>query len=642
MFRSGAIRAAALVAAGLLSTAAWGQFQQPTKEELQMTSDPKAPGAKAVYLSLEDNLDDGSKTRTYYERIKVLTEKGKEAATVRFTHDPDTKFEVEARTIHVDGTVIPMTDKPADLVEFKTKDEQVNSLAFTLPGAEVGSILEYRVKFRFPSFAPYPTWMIQQHMFVHKAHYSYKAGSWSGVTCISRLVGDAKVVDDKKGTFTLDLTDVPALPDEDWMPPLNTFKWKVSFFYTQFRSKQEYWNAAEKFWADFVREFTNPTGTLKKAVEGMVAPGDSETVKAQKIYAAVMKLENTDFTREKTKVERKKEKIKDIHNAQDVWRDQSGNGDEIALLFVALCRAAGLNVVPMKVVDRSRALFDEGLLNAGQMDDYLAVAKLDGKDFYLDPGEKMCPFGMLHWKHALAKGFQLSDKTAIFAITPSPNYKGSGVNREADLKVDATGSVQGNIRCILRGQDALHWRQIALENDDEEVKKKFNEWMAEYLPEGVQGDFDHFLGMDDYGAFLMANVRVSGSLGAATGKRFFLPGLFFEAKSKHSFVSEEKRAIPVDLHYARTEEDDVTYRLPEGFTVEGSPPSGDVSWPDHAVLNISTKAAGGTVEVVRKFLYNYTILGPDAYKDLHDFYQKMAAADQQPLILTRSVAVAGK
>ena len=92
-----------------------------------MTSDPKAPGAKEVYLTLEDNLDDGSKTRTYYERIKVLTEKGKEAATVRFTHDPDTKFEVEARTIHVDGTVIPMTDKPADLVEFKTKDEQVNS-----------------------------------------------------------------------------------------------------------------------------------------------------------------------------------------------------------------------------------------------------------------------------------------------------------------------------------------------------------------------------------------------------------------------------------------------------------------------------------------------------------------------------------
>ena len=24
---------------------------------------------------------------------------------------------------------------------------------------------------------------------------------------------------------------------------------------------------------------------------------------------------------------------------------------------------------------------------------------LDGKDVYLDPGQKMCPFGLLHWKH---------------------------------------------------------------------------------------------------------------------------------------------------------------------------------------------------------------------------------------------------
>ncbi len=643
MLRLGFVSAAALATAVLLSMPAWGQFQEPTKEELQMTSDPKAPGAKAVYLSLDDDQDNSTNTRIYYERIKILSEKGKELATQRFTHDPDTKFEVTGRTIHSDGTVIPLTEKAADLVEIKTKDLQINSLAFTLPSAEVGSILEFRVKFKFDRYAPFPTWMIEQAEFVHKAHYSLKMvnGGYFGVSYASRLGKDVKVLDDKKGNFTLDINDIAALPDDDWMPPLNTVKWKVSFFYTRFNTGKEYWDAAGKMWAEFVREFTNPTGTLKKAVEGMVAPGDTETVKAQKIYAAVMKLENTDFTREKTKIERKKEKIKDIHNAQDVWRDQSGNGDEIALLFVGLSRAAGLNVVPMKVVDRSRALFDEGFLNGAQMDDYIAVGQFDGKEVFLDPGERMCPFGVLHWKHSLATGFRVSDKTALIARTPSPNYKASTITRFADLNVDSSGALTGSVRVVMQGQEALYWRQVALENDEDEVKKRFNEWIGEFLPEGVQADFHHFLGMDEYETNLMANVTLSGNLGTATGKHFFLPGLFFQSKSKHPFVAQDKRTIPVDVHYARTEQDDVTYHLPAGYAMEGDSKPNSIYWPDHAKLTIAMSAGNGGVQVTRTLVYNYTILGPSEYGNLHDFYQKVAAADQQQITLAKTVAATG-
>ena len=59
------------------------QFQEPTKEELQMTQDPKAPGADAVYFYREETTDDALHFHGYYERIKVLTEKGKEQATIR-------------------------------------------------------------------------------------------------------------------------------------------------------------------------------------------------------------------------------------------------------------------------------------------------------------------------------------------------------------------------------------------------------------------------------------------------------------------------------------------------------------------------------------------------------------------------------
>jgi hypothetical protein len=200
--------------------------------------------------------------------------------------------------------------------------------------------------------------------------------------------------------------------------------------------------------------------------------------------------------------------------------------------------------------------------------------------------------------------------------------------------------VAGRIQYILQGQEALRWRQIAVENDEDEVKKKFNEWLQESLPEGVQGDFDHFLSLDDYNVNLVAIAKVSGNLGAITGKRFFLPGLFFESKGKLPFV-EEKREIPVDVHYPLMVQDDVTYDVPAGFGFESGPRSSGVNWPEHAVLSIATTNTANQVQVVRKLIYGYTILGPNEYGALRDFYQKVAEADHQQLILTRSAAPAG-
>jgi hypothetical protein len=36
------------------------------------------------------------------------------------------------------------------------------------------------------------------------------------------------------------------------------------------------------------------------------------------------------------------------------------------------------------------------------------------------------------------------------------------------------------------------------------------------------------------------------------------------------------------------------------------------------------------------------MLGPEAYNNLHDFYQKLAVADQQPIVLVRMAAAAPK
>ena len=636
-----------------------GQFQTPTKEELQMTADPKAPGAAAVYLYREETTDDTLHYHSYYERIKVLTENGKELATVRIPYGRrTTKVRgVAGRTIHPDGTVIPMTTKPADLVAVKTKDTQINTMVFTLPSVEVGSILEYKLDLQYDDdVVSSPTWDVQQPYFVHKAHYMFTPlhdGAHTITNSRGQTVGQLmysvrapagnKVVADQRGRYTFDIADVPATPDSDWMPPLNTVKWRVEFYYTAFRTGEEFWKDEGKYWAKDTEKFASPTKALQDAASGLVGAGDTEEQKARKIYDAVMKLENTDFTRTKSSAERKTENLKQAKDAEDVWNQKSGASDDLALLYVALAQAAGLQAYPMQVVNRNRAIFDQNYLSLGQLDDYIAIVSIGGKEVFLDPGEKMCPFGEMHWKHALTGGLRMDAKSgnATFGIVPPLTYKEDVVNRVASLDMGADGSVTGTVRIVLSGQDALRWRQLALRNDAEEVKKQFNEWMRNGLPDGIQGDFDHFLGLDDYNSNLIATVKVTGAMGSATGKHYFLPGLFFESHAKHPFVTEKDRAIPVDVHYPMLEQDDVTYHLPAGYTVESLPQTTNLNWTDHALLKMAAASKDGSVRVMRAMAYNYTILSQSEYGALHDFYEKVATADEQQLVLGRGPAAKG-
>lgn len=623
----------------------FAQFQQPTPEELKMTDDPKAPGAAAVYLNVEETTDNLKHSYILYDRIKVLTDKGKELATVKipYDHDMDKVAQIEGRTIHADGTIIPLTAKASDLMEFKTKSFQENAAVFTLPSVEVGSILEYRLKLqRNEDWRFLPTWELQKPNFIHKAHYSFRPGYFLNLMYSINAGSVTKLTEDKKEGFTLDLADVPPEPNDDWMPPMNTLRWSVEFFSTGGDSTgQAWWDDAGKSWAEWVKDFIKPTGKIKEAAAGIVAAGDTDEQKAEKIYAAVMKLENTTFTRQKSDAERKKEKLKDIGRAEDVWKQQAGSDDEIALLYVALARASGLKAWPMKVVDRNRAMFNKAYLSTYQLDDFIAIVELGGKKIYLDPGQKMCPFQTLHWKHTWATGFLLSDKSAVIASTPGLTYKDSTLTRVANLNVDESGNVKGIVRFLMTGPNSLRWRQLALETDEEEVKKQFIESIQADLPDGVEAVFDRFQALGDPSNALIAIVNVSGSIGSATGKHFFLPGLFFQSRANHPFVAQDKRTIPVDVHFPELDQDEVTYHLPPGFSIESTPQDANTTWPIHALLKIHSSAKDSTVTVFRTLAYNFTLLDPKEYTDLHDFYLKVAAADQQQLVLTRAPAAKG-
>ena len=166
---------ALVIAHGLsAANASADSWTKPTPEEFQMTAEPAAPGAAAIYLFRDELADDKLHIHITYVRLKILTEKGKEYADQEISYEGAQFkiFGVEGRTIHSDGTVIPFSGKPYQKVLEKAGKEKYKATVFTLPDVQVGSILEYRYVLSYESnLVVSPRWYLQGPLYIRKAHF---------------------------------------------------------------------------------------------------------------------------------------------------------------------------------------------------------------------------------------------------------------------------------------------------------------------------------------------------------------------------------------------------------------------------------------------------------------------------------------
>ena len=87
-----------------------------------MTSVAEHPGAPAVILLREEVDDDMNNMEFVHERLKILTEAGREYANIEIPYSRRS-FKVggiSGQTTHADGSVVPFEGKPFDKVVLKS------------------------------------------------------------------------------------------------------------------------------------------------------------------------------------------------------------------------------------------------------------------------------------------------------------------------------------------------------------------------------------------------------------------------------------------------------------------------------------------------------------------------------------------
>lgn len=666
-FRSLPKLAFALGICGLASVSALAdQWTQPTPEELSMTSQAGAPGAPAVYLFREEITTDHLHMYSEYVRLKVLTEGGREHANVELKYLASGEMgyaitDISGRTIHPDGTIVPFTGKPYERMVVKTQGYKAKAKIFTLPDVTVGSIIEYRYKVRWEDrmYAP-PAWIVQNDLYLRRGHFAWfptdeqltidERGQLSSVVAWTPILPEGAEVKNthlpgstlsRDGSSQIDLQvhDIPPSFTDEYMPPISSLSYRVMFYYSSYRTTEEFWKGEGKHWSHVQDKFIGPGKSIEAAVQGLVAPSDTQEQKLKKIYAAVEGLENTDYTRERSRREDKAEGLSTVHTTEDVWSHKRGSSDQLTDLFVAMARAAGMKAYVMAVTNRDRTLFLKSYLSLYQLDDNIAIVNVDGKERAFDPGTRYCAFGHVSWRHSETAGLRQAEGGAVLAQTPTETYLDSSETRVANLKMDPTGTVSGKVDLKFTGAPALEWRQKALTDDKETVDREMKEHAESMLPGGMEVTVVSIDKLAEYEEPLAVAITVKGAVGSSTGKRLLVSGDLFESAAKPTFT-KEKRDLAVFLPYRYNTRDAIRINLPPNLEVESIPVDKSLKVPKLA-YDLKTVADAKGITLRRNLYVGEDMFMAKDYLALKSFYGEFQAKDQEPIVLKVSAPAQG-
>ena len=629
-----------------LSFAQKEDWQPITPQDLQIKEVPGNPGAPAIQLYYADYIDDSSHSEFYYERIKILNDKGTKYADVQIQIPPLGSITgLKARTIHPDGKIVEFSGKPFEKTIIKGKGIKYVAKTFTMPEATVGSIVEYKYKL-IPQegFIRDNSWVIQHDLYTVKESFRIKAytgllatkhGAESSQLSMVYSNMPASMKPQRKGDgFELEAENMKAFESEEYMPPADNYKPQVRFYYggREMGSAEKFWQDTGHDWNEEVEHFIGNHKEIKAAAQeamGNEADGDKQV---RKLYARAQQIRNLTYERERTTEEQKKENIKDNSNVMDVLKHGYGDRSDIVLFFTALARSAGFQTSVVRAGNRQEHFFDKGFLSANQLDTDLAVVNVNGQDVYLDPGTKFCPYGLVRWIRTSTAGLKLDKNGGTFVVVPPAGYDKAVLRREAKLVLSEDGSLNGDLTVKFEGGEALEHRLDAFQTDEAGRNKDLETELQSWLPNTAIVKVKDAQGWEtpDEPLTVHFTMQIPGYASAA-GKRLLLPPYLFQMKHADAFKHAERK-FPVYFPYAFSEIDAISIKFPSGYSMEGSPQNLQAKLP-YAAYQIVGKLDGGQLLTQRVLLFHGIIFGKDQYPEVKEFFNQVQAGDEQQAVL---------
>jgi len=624
------------------------EFGKISVGDLELEHYDKDPEAPAVvlfergYNKVERRDDKVWLVKNVHRRIKVFNPDQYDAGTVEIPfysagNSPEKVVKIKAMTHNGKRKIYVNSDN--------IYENQVSSntsiKTFAFADVQPGSVLEYTYEIQTPYFTNFGDWHFQWSIPKRYSEFvSEMPGNW---TYSKTLIGTEKLdkneVSVKRDCFSLPnvrqlancelgvyaMEYVPAFREEDYMLASSNYRSRLAFELKEFRRLDGVVNKFTRDWDDIDKQlrFDKDLGRqlsyknyFQKELPADVLNINDPLEKAVKVYA---------FIQNHFKWNGEYRYLSDIR-VKEAYEEKTGNGAEINLALINALESVDIPAHIAILSTRKNGIPTQLNPVLTEFNHVVAYTEIGGKKYLMDASSRHAPFGVLPFEDLNGVARVMDFKQGSFWHTVLPNPK-NVLNVSAQLSLTEEGKVNGQVREIYIGHEALRRRDLMSEKGQE-----YKAYRSAQSPDGLLISGLEVENFDDKQGNLIETYTMEQYLEEVGDKLLMSPFLTSRFFTENPFKMES-RSYPVDLGYPRVYSSNLKVDL-GGYSVNELPESRVVNLPESSGTCQVVYAVEGNVLLCRFVLkLNQFHFKPFKYQSLKEFFDTAVGILNSDLIL---------
>jgi Domain of Unknown Function with PDB structure (DUF3857) len=607
----------------------------------------------AVLLYSEDVttvMPDGKMKGIERRVYKILRPEGREYAVAHAHVGHDTHVgSMRGWCIPKSGKDYEVKDKDAIEKTVEGYGELVTDIrvrTLPIPAGEPGNIVGYEIQYNDRPYVLDDQWQFQASIPVKEARYTLQMPS--GWEYKAVWVNHLKVEPNATGAnqWQWVVTDLPAIRPETAMPPFEGVAGRmiISFFAPGAVRRNGFltWDDMGKWAAGLASGRRDTTPEISKKVVELTAGRDTVLQKMEGVAGFLQK--DVRYVAIELGVGGWQP-----HAAGDIFMHRYGDCKDKATLMSAMLKQFGVDSYYLFINTERGAVgpetppervFDHAILaiklpDQVQSPRYQAVLnhpKL-GRLLIFDPTNEKNPIGQLSGDLQGNYALLVTPEGGELVETPQLPTKSNGIARTGKLKLEAHGTLSGEVQEIRFGDFAVYERyaQLGVKSSKDRVKR-------------IEQEVAHSIGMFDITGATMQNLDITDSPFGYT-YTFVAPGYAKQIgdlmavrprvmgnRSSDILETKEPRQFPVIFNGPERDSDTFEIALPTGYEVDDLPPPVDVDF-GFASYHSKTESAGNVLKYNRTFEIKELSVPLNKMEDLRKFYRIIASDERNTAVL---------
>ncbi len=631
------------------------ELDQVTIEELSQTQHPLFPDAEAAVM-----FEKGDVRLTYFQsegfmleievicKIKIYKKEGFKFATIAEGYVSEGNREMvtfsKAVTYNLANGKIEKTKLKSD-GEFSEKiSKSFTVKKITFPNVKEGSIIEYKMYFKTPSWDRVRPWRFQKEIPVDfsqlatvfpdyvrystnmKGYLVPKVVANKSVRKVYLGVNNDREIPETKTEYTIQYAE--PMKDEGFVHNIDNYA-----------SILEHELASYQFPGDAYKDFTNSWEGVAKFVN------DSERFGVELKNKGYFEAELTPILAGATTPAEKmvktyewlKSKVKWNENfgifcndgVKKAFKNSTGNVAEINLMLTAMLRYAGISANPVLVSTRANGISFFPSTNAFNY--VVSAAEIDGKIVYLDATDQFAtpdvvPLRTRNWVGRLIKDNGTSTQVNLDVKQISKYQK------MIKVKVGEDGKLQGEFKGQYTDYAALLER-----NRYAKKTKETNVEQLERRYKGIEIENLEFQNLEEaYQNLLLQFQFTSNDFVEMVGNKMYISPLMFMATNQNPF-SRDVRKYPVNFPFPYQDAYVINIEIPEGYSVEYLPKSEQAKMEEDMVgFRYMISQREGMIQIMLQENYQANLIPTDYYSDLKSIMQMIINKENDRIVLVKN------